>query len=244
MLDLIHCKKKNMAAHFCWDSLMTFSQLPVLGILCWASLQALQKSALLARISLLCTPSSVAEMQAVPRKFDSYSTTTNTYTTQDSLSSIRELALYYSRGAHEPGYCLDEYLHMLCSSRWVASQKTQYFSTCSISNSKMLSFIQNALCYMQELGKFPYRSFFFIPGMVIRLPLVFISDSTFTELCGPMIISEPCIILPHAGVISNVLNKSKKKLKSVPLPLWLSLLGERTIMDIKLGHVLTIWQSL
>lgn len=156
-LDLIHCKKKNMAAHFCWDSLMTFSQLPVLGILCWASLQALQKSALLARISLLCTPSSVAEMQAVPRKFDSYSTTTNTYTTQDSLSSIRELALYYSRGAHEPGYCLDEYLHMLCSSRWVASQKTQFFSTCSISDSKMLSFIQNALCYMQELGKFSYR---------------------------------------------------------------------------------------
>lgn len=139
---------------------MTFSQLHILGILCSTSLQALRTSALLARTSPLCTPSSVAKLQAVPRKFDSYSTTTNAYTTQDSLSSVRDLALHYSRGAHEPGYSLYGYLHMLCSSRWVASQKTQYFSMCSTSGSQMLSFIQNALCYMQELEKFSYRSLF------------------------------------------------------------------------------------
>lgn len=139
MLDLIHCKKKNMAAHFCWDSLMTFSQLPILGILCSTSLQALHTSAFVARTSPLRAPSSVAKLQAVPRKFDSYTTTTNTYTTRDSLSSVRELALYYSRGAHEPGYSLYGYLHMLMLSRWVASQKTQSFSMCSISGSQMHS---------------------------------------------------------------------------------------------------------
>lgn len=151
MLDLIHCKKKNMAAHFCWDSLMTFSQLPILGILCSTSLQALHTSAFVARTSSLRAPSSVAKLQAVPRKFDSYTTTTNTYTTQDSLSSVRELALYYSRGAHEPGYSLYGYLHML-----------MLLQVGGIPEDTVLFHVQHlwfsdafrTLCYVQELEQF------------------------------------------------------------------------------------------
>ena len=151
MLDLIHCKKKNMAAHFCWDSLMTFSQLPILGILCSTSLQALHTSAFVARTSPLRAPSSVAKLQAVPRKFDSYTTTTNTYTTRDSLSSVRELALYYSRGAHEPGYSLYGYLHML-----------MLLQVGGIPEDTVLFHVQHlwfsdafrTLCYVQELEQF------------------------------------------------------------------------------------------
>lgn len=98
--------------------------------------------------------------------------------------------LYYSRGAHEPGYSLYGYLHMLTLLQVGGiPEDTVLFH---VQHSLVLRCIENALL-CAGTGTVFIEIFTFIPGTVIRLSLVFISDSVFSELCSPIIISEPCI---------------------------------------------------